>query len=249
MEAAQIIRDAVARVSHLRQVHACDPVLAASVQAIKTFQARRFAGTYSDLLESGSYRDAARFFLDELYSDKDYADRDAQFARIAGALQKLFPQQVVATAVSLAQLHVLTEELDHAMAVAWRSLELDGRPSADCPRYIAAWRSVGQRAERERQLQVVQEIGLELARLTRLPGLRLMLKMMRRPAHAAGLASLQGFLELGFDTFADMARRRQGVDVFLSLINEREAALMTLLFDGEPVTCETQLADTLGQAR
>ena len=44
------------------------------------------------------YAAAARFFLDELYSDKDYADRDAQFARIAGAIEKLFPAQVARTA-------------------------------------------------------------------------------------------------------------------------------------------------------
>ena len=248
MEAAQIIRNAVDRVSHLRRVHAADPDLATAVTAVKAFQARRFAGTYADLLEGGSYQDAARFFLEELYSDKDYADRDSQFARIAGALQTLFPQQVVATAVSLAQLHVLTEDLDHAMALAW--LEIGKRPAAsDARRYVAAWRFVGQRVERDRQLQVVQEIGLELARLTRLPGLRLMLRMMRKPAQAAGLASLQGFLESGFDTFAGISRQRRGVDVFLSIVEERESALIDLLFEGEPVACETELAKCLGQAR
>jgi hypothetical protein len=118
MEAAQIIRDAVARVSNLRRDCALDPTLAASVYAVKAFQARRFAGTYSDLLASDTYRHAARFFLVELYSDKDYSDRDAQFGRIAGGLQTLFTKQVVATAVSLAQLHLLTEELDHAMGLA-----------------------------------------------------------------------------------------------------------------------------------
>ncbi len=119
MDAAQTIRDAVARVSCLRDMHARDPDLLDRVKAVKSYQATRFAGSYADLLEGGSYRDAARFFLEELYSDRDYADRDAQFGRIAGALQTLFPKQVVATAVSLAQLHILTEEMDHAMALSW----------------------------------------------------------------------------------------------------------------------------------
>lgn len=248
MEAAQIIRDAVARVAALRQRQAARPELAASVAAVKAFQARRFAGSYADLLASGTWQGAARFFLEELYSDRDYAARDAQFARIAGALQTLFPDPVVATAVSLARLHALTEELDHAMALCWLAAGDGGAPDG-CARYVAAWRAVGRRADRESQLQTVQEIGRELARLTRMRGLRTMLRMMRRPAQAAGLASLQGFLESGFDTFGEMSRQRQGVEVFLALIQEREAALIGLLFSAEAVACETELAAVLGQAR
>jgi hypothetical protein len=248
MEAAQIIRDAVTRVSYLRQIHASDSNLAARVKAVKAFQARRFAGTYADLLQSGSYQEAAQFFLEKLYSDKDYTDRDAQFSRIAGALQTIFPKQVVATAVSLAELHVLTEELDHSMARVWPdAFAMDA--VSDCRRYVAAWRLVGDRGARGRQLQIVQDIGRDLARLTRMPGLRLMLKMMRKPAQAAGLASLQEFLESGFDTFSGMSRKPKGVEIFLSLIEERESALIALLFDGEAVACETELAITMGKAR
>ena len=247
MDAAQTIRDAVTRVSRLREIYASDPGLSTRVYAVKAFQAARFAGTYADLLREGPYRDAARFFLDELYSDKDYADRDAQFGRIAGALQTLFPKQVVATAVSLAQLHVLTEELDHAMGLHWPAEHVNG-PSSRHAWYTSAWRVVGRRAERNRQLQVVQDIGAELARLTRMPGLRLMLRMMRKPAHAAGLGSLQEFLESGFDTFSGMSRQPQGVETFLSIVNERESMLIDLLFDSEPVACETKLVHILGQA-
>ena len=248
MEAAQIIRDAVARVSNLRRDCALDPTLAASVHAVKAFQARRFAGTYSDLLASDTYRHAARFFLVELYSDKDYSDRDAQFGRIAGGLQTLFTKQVVATAVSLAQLHLLTEELDHAMGLAWQKASMPENASP-AERYLEAWRKVGHQNDRGRQLATVLTIGRDLARLTRLPGLRLVLRMMRKPAHAAGLGSLQEFLESGFDTFAGMSHQTRGVEPFLSIIGEREAELIDLLFDGGPVTCVTKLDAILGQAR
>ena len=69
MDSAQIIRDAVARVSDLRQQQAGDFALARSVQAVKTFQSHRFAGTYSDLLSGGTFQAAANFFLCELYCD------------------------------------------------------------------------------------------------------------------------------------------------------------------------------------
>jgi hypothetical protein len=251
MEAAQIIRGCrCARVSNLRRDCALDPTLAASVHAVKAFQARRFAGTYSDLLASDTYRHAARFFLVELYSaTRDYSDRDAQFGRIAGGLQTLFTKQVVARpAVSLAQLHLLTEELDHAMGLVWQKASMPENASP-AERYLEAWRKVGHQNDRGRQLATVLTIGRDLARLTRLPGLRLVLRMMRKPAHAAGLGSLQEFLESGFDTFAGMSHQTRGVETFLSVIEEREAELIDLLFDGTPVTCVTKLDAILGQAR
>ena len=247
METARKIRDAVAAVSLLRQQGQAQPGLREAVVAVKRLQSQRFAGTYADLLFSGRYAAAARIFLEELYSDKDYAERDAQFARIAGAIEKLFPQQVAATAVSLAQLHALTEELDQAMAGAWLASASAG---IDEPaQYVAAWRQVGRRAERDAQLAVVMEVGREMTRLTRTPGLRMMLRMMRGPASAAGMASLQRFLEAGFDTFAAMARQRGGAEEFLATIHQREAQLIAVLSDDPLVAAVTQLRATLGQAR
>lgn len=244
MNTAQKIRQSVAEVELLRQESLTRPEIGAAVLAVKRLQARRFAGTYADLLAAGPYAAAARFFLEELYSDRDYAERDAQFARIAGAVEKLFPRDVAETAAALAQLHALTESLDHDMARTGWVTGVD-----DAAGYLQAWRAVGRRADRERQLARVVAIGDEMARLTRLPGLRLMLKMMRGPAAAAGLSSLQRFLEAGFDTFAAMAKGRGGAERFLATIREREQALLASLFEAEPAACVTQLARTLGQAR
>ncbi len=246
MEAAATIRDAVARVAALRQDTVRCPALHAATLSVKAFQARRFAGTYADLLASKEYAGAARFFLDDLYSDKDYSLRDAQFARIAGALQRLFPSQVVATAVMLAQLHVLTEELDRQMASAWM-----GGPTevADDPvtRYMACWSVVGREFDRNRQLKMVLEVGAELDRLTRTPGLRMMLRMMRRPATAAGLGSLQTFLESGFDIFAQMAGKEARAQRFLDTIRERESAWIRQLTVAEPASVETELRACLAR--
>jgi hypothetical protein len=246
MEAAQKIRQAVSEVSLLRQSCERQPALARAVQTVKRLQARRFAGTYADLLAGGPHAAAARFFLEELYGDQDYAERDAQFARIAGAIEKLFPADVAETAVALAELHSLTEQLDFAMGRAWLENDEAGSRVASC--YTRAWRAVGRRGDRDAQLAVVLSIGDEMARLTRLPGLRLMLRMMRRPASAAGLSALQHFLETGFDTFGAMAKRPGGAEAFLATIRGRESRLITMLFEADLVACETQLAFNLGQA-
>ncbi len=244
MNTAQSIRDAVAEVQRLREESRLVPSIATAVGRIKRFQARRFAGSYADLLASADYAAATRFFLEELYSDRDYGERDAQFARIAGAVEKLFPKDIAQTAEALARLHALTESLDHDMA---RVEEFD--PGNEIAGYVRAWKNVGRRPERQAQLDRVLAIGAEMIRLTRLPGLRTMLRMMRGPAFAAGMSSLQRFLEAGFDTFGAVAKQRGSAERFLQTIAQREQTLIGLLFDAEPVACETEMQRILGQAR
>jgi hypothetical protein len=244
MNTAETIRQAVAEVEALRQESRDQPEIGAAVARVKQLQARRFQGTYADLLAAGPYSAAARFFLEELYSERDYAERDAQFARIAGPLEKLFPRDVADTAAALARLHVLTESLDHAVA------RVIGSGAGDeAAAYVRAWKAVDRREDRRRQLEAVVAIGAEMRRLTRLPGLRMMLRMMRGPASAAGMGSLQRFLEAGFDTFASVAKERGGAEHFLDTIRQREQRLMDLMFDADTVACETELRRTLGQAR
>ena len=241
MDAAHMIRDAVTQVAQLRTLACSTPGLAQAVSEVKLLQARRFAGTYHDLLHAAHYRPAGLFFLEELYSDKDYARRDAQFARMAGPLDKIFPQSVVDTAVALAQLHRLTEQLDLATAQHWLA-----HPEApEALRYVLAWRAVDRRVDRNQQLASVMTVGTELARLTRLPGLRLMLKMMRGPAHLAGIEDLQRFLELGFDTFSAMGRKANGTAYFLETVRSRESRLIDLLFDASPLQGEAELHSVL----
>ncbi len=246
--AAETIKGCVARVTALREQVAASPDLEAATSAVKRFQAQRFAGTYADMLAGGAHADAARFFLDELYSERDYAERDAQFSRIAGPLQRLFPQRVVATAVAMAELHALTEALDHAMAMAWMAHPV-APVLSPAGRYLDAWRTVACAPERRAQLDSVLAMGRELERLVRTPGLRMALHMMRRPARAAGLGALQQFLELGFDTFAGLvAGRDAGAGVFLDTIAQREAQWMEMLFTQEAPRCNQQLTQCLEAA-
>ena len=248
MDAAHTIRNCIADVTALRLHRTGDTALGAAVGHVKAVQARRFRGSYHDLLQSPLFAPAAQFFLQELYSETDYSARDQQFGRIAGTLQTLFPAPVVATAVALAELHAQTETLDQDMGRAWLAVPCSAQ-AAEARRYALAWRAVGQRHARQQQLQRVLTMGTDLAHLTRKPGLRTMLRMMRSPAQAAGLGALQRFLEAGFDTFGQLTRQRGAVQEFLATIQAREQVLMDALFDATPVTCETALRQTLGQAR
>lgn len=206
---------------HLRQQ---DAVLALRVKTLKAWQQARFAGTHADLLQDARYGPAASFFLNDLYGPQDFAQRDAQFARIVPAMVRLFPTEVVDTVAALAALHALSESLDSHMAHHMDDTPLSWQSYQQC------WRQTGCRGERLRQLEAAISLGQRLERLTRKPLLRHTLKLMRSPARAAGLEALQSFLERGFDAFAAMGPAAH----FLGLIEQRERLLMNQLFDAVP---------------
>lgn len=238
---AQRIHQALEVVAKIRQQRDVNPGLMRATKEVKRLQANRFHATYTDLLRSPRYMTAAAFFLQELYSGKDYAERDQQFGRIANTIAKLFPQGVVDTAAALAEVHALTETLDDVMARDWLADQTVAPQSGDLARYILCWRRQGDAVARFRQLEVVMNLGRELDRLTRTRGLRTLLKMMRRPAAVGGLSSLQHFLETGFDAFAEM----HGADEFLAIIKERESTWIQALFDDDATCCETKLGHLL----
>lgn len=214
-----------------RAARASDASLAIRVDGVKRYQQARFELTYADLLSNPRYAAAARFFLEDLYGPGDFSQRDAQFARIVPALVRLFQQEVVATVEALTALHALSEQLDTEMARHLEDLPLTA------PRYVAAWRRTGQPASRQRQIDLMLDVGRALDIYTRRPLLRHSLRMMRAPARAAGLASLHGFLEQGFDTF----RAMRGAGEFLAQLASRERAMVASLFGTQ------NSADPLGQ--
>lgn len=205
-----------------RARRAGDASLGARVAEIKAYQHARFEQTYADLLASPRYGAAARFFLSDLYGPGDFGERDDQFARIVPALVRLFPREIVGTVLDLAALHALSEQLDSGMALALGDIPLDGAA------YARGWRQVGSAADRERQIGLMLSVGAALDGYTRNIVLRHSLRLMRGPAQAAGLASLQGFLERGFDTF----RAMRGAGDFLATIATRERALSASLYAG-----------------
>ena len=238
--AADQIRRHLERVSELRH-QARSAGLDRAVSDIKHLQAQRFRATYADFLQHRVVAPATRFFLEELYGVHDFEQRDVQFARIAGALERLFPEAVAQLAVDLAETHALTEVLDHELATYWLAQDATLPPAL---RYTRSWRLAGNREARARQLAVVQHMGLELQRLTRMKPLRLALRMMRNPARAARLDALQHFLESGFDAFGSLGDARP----FLDTIHEREAHWINILFDASEEDSRDQLAAELARA-
>jgi len=209
------------RVCDLRHARETEPGLGARVQAVKQFQHARFARDYAALLVDPRYGEAANFFLDELYGPADFAARDAEFERVVPWMARVLPDEVMHTIADLIELHSLTEELDQQMAAALSSADLDERS------YRGAWQVIGRRSDRERQLALLLATGHALDRYTRSRVLAATLRVMRKPARAAGLGQLQAFLETGMTAFAGM----RGAGDFLALIEANESRTIRDFFD------------------
>jgi hypothetical protein len=137
---------------------------------------------------------------------------------------RTLPKGAVETAALAIEVDALSEDLDRRVAAA-----LDPAP-IDEGSYARAYRQAGTRAERTRQIELIDEVGRRLDVLVVKPLVYATLKLMRRPARLAGLQDLQSFLERGFEAFRHMG----GAEEFLATIAGRENRILSRLFSGHP---------------
>jgi hypothetical protein len=187
---------------------------------LKRWQSERLTSTYEDFAKQPRYRAATAFFIDDLYGPKDFSSRDQAMLRILPVMTRILPASAVETAALAIELETLSEELDQKLAAALPA----GPITADT--YAQAYRDSSTRAERERQIDLIDAVGHRLDSLVRKPFVASTLKLMRRPARMAGLADLQDFLERGFEAFRDM----KSADEFVATLKEREGAILRRLF-------------------
>jgi hypothetical protein len=191
---------------------------------LKEWQTARLARTYADLAEQPRYAPAVAFFLNDLYSAKDFASRDEAMLRIYPTMVKLLPGSTVETVGLALELDVLAEEFDQAMAQALPAGEISDSA------YCEAFRAVGNEPGRMRQVALVPAVGHRLDEVVKKPLIYSTLKLLRGPAKLAGLGDMQTFLEHGFTAFRHMG----GADVFLDTIARRETSMIKRIFSSHP---------------
>ena len=189
---------------------------------LRVWQGRRLAQTYDDLRGDPRYAPAIAFFLYDLYGLVDSGPRDRQLARASPLLRHSLPGTARAVLERAIELDVLSAELDHAMVARISSGSLGGAG------YAVAYRLVGRREARERQIELVLSVGADLDRIVRHAWIGSALYLWQAPARAIGFGVLHDFLDRGFDAFRNIADAR----TFLQTIREREVQLMEQLFAG-----------------
>ncbi|HAI59864.1 MAG TPA: hypothetical protein DCM32_08305 [Xanthomonadaceae bacterium] len=194
---------------------------------LRAWQAARLERSFADVLADPTMRDAGRFFLSDLYADRDFSARDRDVDRIMPIMVHLLPESMLRAARDAIELHVLSHVLDLCMVAVierrrWRRL--------DTERYAEAYREAGLPRLRRRQIDLVVAVGRSLDAAVQRHGVHRLLRASRLPARATGLAELQRFLERGFDAFA----RLGGADRFLQRVAQGEGEVSRRLFAGHP---------------
>jgi hypothetical protein len=215
--AERVLRDRALRVEGR-----ADAAFAARVDGLREWQSARLQATYADLSRDDRYAPAVAFFRDELYGAHDATPRDDDLARASRLLERALPANALAALVRAIDLEILSQELDLDMARALGTAALDANAYAD------AYRRVGRRADRELQIEALVGLGAYLDSIVHAPGLGLLVRLARRPAHAAGFGALHDFLERGFQAFGSMG----GAGDFLATIRERETRILERLYAG-----------------
>ena len=226
MEHSERLLRAAAEVASLRAGIAADERLRRWSAALKRWQSARLSVTHADLLAEPRHRDAARFFLDDLYGAKDFSQRDAELGHVIPILVRTLPQSALATLADAVELDALSERLDEAMAARLRR---DDETGIDEATYAQAYRGCAPQADREHQLDLVMSIGRSLDRLVRMPLLGGLLSAMAGPARLAGVPTMHEFLVRGFRAFRGIG----GASDFLARIDRRERVILHALYGGQ----------------
>lgn len=216
----------------LRDVFADDPEQHARLADLQAWQSRRLMKSHDDLRRNPRYRLAVEFFLNELYGGSDPRARDRDLIKVQHVMEKLLPTEALRAMCLAIELEILSQELDAGVV---RFLPV-GPISVGT--YGVGYRGAGRRPDRERQILLMSDIGGYLDHVVGKPIVRALVRLARRPAHAAGFGLLQDFLERGLQSFETM----HGADEFLTIIREREWRAMERLFAGTPDPFEFQSA-------
>lgn len=195
------------------------------------WQADRLCWTHRDLLASGRFGPAARFFFTDLYGDRDYSPRDEDMERVYPVMVRMMPRGALESVAQGMEVHALTQELDYLMIQHLRE-----GPKATGPltaeQYAGAYRCCDNGPDRERQIMLISQVGRALDSVVHHRLVYNTVLLARRPAHMAGFGALHDFIERGFVAF----RHMRGADEFIDTIERRELAVMRAILSEEPAS-------------
>ena len=196
---------------------------------LQEWQCKRLLITHDDLRCEPEFADAMQFFVDELYGPKDFSQRDRDLTRVIPKLSAVLPDKALTALNDALRLNALSFDLDLAMVNAIFELEgiktlsdYDLQPHA----YAKAYQKVGREKDRITQIDIIEQLGLQLADVVHVKGISLLIKMARKPAEIAGVKTLHDFLAHGFKSFKKLGDVRD----FLDPIVSRERQMMVDLF-------------------
>mgnify|MGYP000318416265 CR=1 FL=1 len=191
-----------------------------TIRRLQTWQTNRLLTTHDDLWNSKRFRPAMQFFADEIYGPKDFSERDTELSRAVPKMAKVIPNKGLKSLQTAINLNCLSLELDIALAQKMGS-DIINRDS-----YFNCYRQSGSQAQREEQIQLLENLSFDLPKVVKTPGISVILRLSRKPAKVAGVGVLHTFLESGFNSFKNVG----DVNDFINPVINREREMMYALF-------------------
>lgn len=196
------------------------------LEILQEWQRKRLANTYKDLISQPRYAAAGDFFLAELYGGLNFRERDQQMERVLPVMVRMLREDMLLALAEAFELQSLSLSLDMDMTEALRD---SGWKDLTTSRYGEIYRTCGRTHDRERQIELIGHLGLELNELVHHRLVMFLIRTLRGPARAAGFGLLQTFLEQGLKAFQIMGDGTY----FIETIWKNEDKIMRRLFAGD----------------
>ncbi|MBZ2169106.1 MULTISPECIES: FFLEELY motif protein [Marinobacter] len=196
---------------------------------VTDWQAQRLKATHQDLYEHPGYHIGLEFLLTDLYAPTSMTQRDDNIDRVFPKMVKWLPERQLDTLAGLVELNLVTQQLDLELTeylTAHDMLATDLSAEA----YCEAYRLSRQPELRERQIDLVEDVGLQLERYVRNRTLGWLLSIGKTPAEMAGLEDLHSFLHRGYSAF----RQMDNVEILIRRLVRRETRVMENILQGHP---------------
>ena len=224
--AQQLQRD----LNRYRQLKQHDESLAdfrESLYRLQSWQAQRMRKTHQQLLEDEKYRVATEFFLQDIYGGIDLTHIANEAERALNKALKILPEKVMVTATYALELNALSAELDELLAdYLFNHM---GESDISMEAYTEAFRRSASLELRQRQVDLARHLAVGLDKYVRSRVIYTTFKLVRKPAHKAGIQNLYEFMGKGFDAMRPMG----SASAVIHRIVDREAELIEAIFSGE----------------
>ncbi|GAB4581067.1 MAG: hypothetical protein Fur0022_38140 [Anaerolineales bacterium] len=225
---AQIFRELITNPA-ARRKRVSGQELSPAIKLLRTFQSERLARTHADLLASPRYGPACRFFLTDIYAPRDFSQRDHDAETLYKLMNRFLPEDLLYPLALVLKLNHMTHDLDERLAEALVT-RLGVTDTITPEQYAEAYRICDNYQEREKQIDMLLEIGARVDKLVKSPLTAPTLTMAKLPAKTAGWDELHNFLERGYQAFKHM----NGSDYFLKTITTREKEILHRIFSAHP---------------
>jgi hypothetical protein len=192
-----------------------DELLLKNYERFTNWQLEYLLPFFGDLYAQDGYEDAIDFVMSDL-AGIGISSRDRDLERAAPAITTMLPLRALTTIAAAAEMNARILEVN--IGICRHLLVGNDLPDPITEiEYCVACRKASSLDECVELVHLVTGLGRTLESLVSIPMIGITLRAMRLPAHAAGFAALQAFLENGYLTF----RQIPDIEHFLGEIEIR----------------------------